>query len=112
MISGDFTLTILIETPKQSLKLKRDSNLMSSAESEAIAFGKRGVFEPDEDDPALTHYYLPRTISEILIRDNTMLGICDATMELCVGEHDGTKPHPRWNTCGNWRVQVEKESSD
>jgi hypothetical protein len=22
------------------------------------------------------------------------LGTCNATMELCVGEHDGSKPHP------------------
>ena len=30
------------------------------------------------------------------------LGTCDTTMELCVGEHDGSQPHPRYNTCGNW----------
>ena len=31
------------------------------------------------------------------------LGTCETTMELCIGEHDGTIPHRRWSTCGNWR---------
>lgn len=31
-------------------------------------------------------------------------GTCDATMDLCIGEHDGTIPHVRGNTCGFWKA--------
>ncbi len=38
------------------------------------------------------------------------LGTCDTTMELCIGEHDGTIPHPRWNTCVHWKPVAESPS--
>jgi hypothetical protein len=72
MVSGDFALTIRVETSNETLFLKRDEPLLEFAEEAAVAFGQKGIFEPDAHDRALTHYYPPHTIREIAIRDKTI----------------------------------------
>ena len=69
MLLGEFELTILVNTSLQSQTLKRKARLLSSAKDDAMFFGRHGIFEKDEEDPALMHYYPPHTVNEVLIRD-------------------------------------------
>lgn len=78
--------------------LGSDGFVLSLSFKDCVGSGTMDVHPADGADG-------PSTISYIAYepRRPIDLGTCDATMELCIGEHDGKFPHPQGNTCGGWK---------